>query len=267
MAVSAPRSDCQSMRGARGDAHAKEWPGAMIPAFPAVASRPKPSFSSSTVTSWPARARKYAVVTPTTPPPRTSVFMASASRVEQEAVPERVGGIEQELAEAGEIGGAGDLGQDGRAPLYPRLARDASREVETEQPPADQCRADGHETAVMKERHARARARAAWRRVDLARAPYERVGRHAVGVRQLVDEDVVHLGLAKSGDLDVQLGIDGLADCHPALRKLAGVLAPHRDARARGVDHRENVADAYRDVERPLADAVDLDDLVGERHE
>jgi hypothetical protein len=88
-----------------------------------------------------------------------------------------------------------------------------------------------------------------------------------VGVRQLVDEDVVHLGLPKSGDLDVQLGIDGLADCHPALRKLAGVLAPDRDASAGGVDHRENVADAYRDVERQLADAVDLDDLVGERDE
>src|SRR6266478_8843051 len=70
-----------------------------------------------------------------------------------------------------------------------------------------------------------------------------------------------------SGDLDVQLGIDRLADCHPALRKLAGVLAPDRDASAGGVDHREDVADAYRDVERQLADAVDLDDLVGERHE
>src|ERR1051325_6735667 len=75
MAVSAPRNDSHSIRGARGDAHAKEWPGAMIPAFPAVASRPRPSFSSSSVTSWPARARKYAVVTPTTPPPSTSVFM------------------------------------------------------------------------------------------------------------------------------------------------------------------------------------------------
>src|SRR4030095_6056161 len=108
MAVSSPRSERRSMAGARGDAHAKEWPGAMIPAFPAVASRPKPSFSSSTVTSWPPRARKYAV-----------------------------GRIEQELAEAREIGGAGNLGQDGRAPLYSRLASDASCEVETEQPPAD----------------------------------------------------------------------------------------------------------------------------------
>ena len=34
MAVSPPRSDCQSMRGARGDAHEKEWPGAMMPALP-----------------------------------------------------------------------------------------------------------------------------------------------------------------------------------------------------------------------------------------
>src|SRR5688572_20410343 len=76
MAVSLPRSDCQSMRGARGEAHAKEWPGAMMPALPPVASCPRPSFSSSSVTSCPARARKNAVVTPTTPPPSTSVFIA-----------------------------------------------------------------------------------------------------------------------------------------------------------------------------------------------
>src|SRR6266481_2856929 len=118
MAVSAPRSDCQSMRGARGEAHANEWPGAMIPAFAAVASRPSASFSSTTVTSWPALARKYAVVTPTTPPPRTRVFTAR-SCLEQVAGPHRVVGIEEELAEAGEIGGAGDLRKD-RAPA-PRL--------------------------------------------------------------------------------------------------------------------------------------------------
>src|SRR5215813_5199 len=112
MAVSPPRSESQSMRGARGDAHAKEWPGAMIPALPELASRPSASFSSSSVTSWPALARKYAVVTPTTPPPSTRVFIvlaSSRSGVEQIAGPERVGGIEQELAEAGEIGRAGDL--------------------------------------------------------------------------------------------------------------------------------------------------------------
>src|SRR6266545_3579058 len=96
MAVSAPRSDCQSMRGARGEAHANEWPGAMIPAFAAVASRPSASFSSTTVTSWPALARKYAVVTPTTPPPRTRVFTAR-SCLEQVASPHGVVGIEEEL--------------------------------------------------------------------------------------------------------------------------------------------------------------------------
>ena len=51
IAVSAPRSDCQSMRGARGEAHAKECPGAMIPALPPVASSPSASFSSTSVTS------------------------------------------------------------------------------------------------------------------------------------------------------------------------------------------------------------------------
>src|SRR5262245_23016109 len=125
------------MRGARGEDHANEWPGAMMPALPAVASSPSPSFSSMIVTSWPALARKYAVVTPTTPPPRIRVFIvlaSSRSGVEQEAGPQRVGGIEQELAEAGEIGGAGDLGQDRRAVLHAGFAGDAAREVEAEQP-------------------------------------------------------------------------------------------------------------------------------------
>src|SRR5213592_5228667 len=108
MAVSAPRSESSSMRGARGEAHANEWPGAMIPAFAAVASRPSASFSSTTVTSWPALARKYAVVTPTTPPPRTRVFTAR-SRLEEVAGLQRVVRIEQELAEAGEVGGPRDL--------------------------------------------------------------------------------------------------------------------------------------------------------------
>ena len=68
------------MRGARGEAQANECPGAMMPALPAVASSPTPSFSSRSVTSCPVLARKYAVVTPTTPPPSTSVFMSNAMR-------------------------------------------------------------------------------------------------------------------------------------------------------------------------------------------
>src|SRR5207249_9053223 len=116
MAVSAPRSESSSMRGARGEAHANEWPGAMIPALPPVASRPSASFSSSTVTSWPALARKYAVVTPTTPPPRTRVFTAR-SRPEEVACAHRILGIEQELAQAGEVGGAGDFRKDRASPL------------------------------------------------------------------------------------------------------------------------------------------------------
>jgi hypothetical protein len=58
MAVSSPRSERKSMAGARGEAQAKECPGAMIPALPALASSPSPSFSSRIVTSWPALARK-----------------------------------------------------------------------------------------------------------------------------------------------------------------------------------------------------------------
>src|SRR5713101_1885094 len=149
MAVSAPRSDCQSMRGARGEAQANEWPGAMIPAFAAVASRPSASFSSTTVTSWPALARKYAVVTPTTPPPRTRVFTAR-SCLEQVAGPHRVVGIEEELAEAGEVGGAGDLRKDRAPALDFGLPGDSAREVEPQQPATRDRRTDAHQATVMK---------------------------------------------------------------------------------------------------------------------
>src|SRR6266403_1801142 len=128
IAVSAPRSDCQSMRGARGEAHANEWPGAMIPALPPVASSPTASFSSTSVTSWPALARKYAVVTPTTPPPRTRVFTAR-SGPEEVACAHRILGIEHELAHAGEVGGAGDLRKDRASPLDLGLAGDTAPEV------------------------------------------------------------------------------------------------------------------------------------------
>src|SRR5262245_13303118 len=124
------------MRGARGDAHANEWPGAMMPALPAEASRPTPSFSSSTVTSWPALARKYAVVTPTTPPPSTNVFMLGllGGRLpfEQVAGPDWVVRIEPELARAGEIGRARDFREDRRATLELGEFRDAANEAEPE---------------------------------------------------------------------------------------------------------------------------------------
>src|SRR5262244_3436899 len=140
------------MRGARGEAHANEWPGAMIPALPALASRPTPSFSSRIVTSWPALARKYAVVTPTTPPPSTRVFIGS--RLEEESGPHRIVGIEEELAEAGQVRGARDLRQDGAAALDEGLAGDAAREFGPQQTPARDDRARAHESAVVEERHA-----------------------------------------------------------------------------------------------------------------
>src|SRR2546426_1975804 len=254
------------MRGARGDAHAKEWPGAMIPALPLVASSPRAAFSSTSVTSWPALPRKYAVVTPTTPPPRTSVFIAR-SRVEEEPGAHGIGRIEEELAEAGEVCRPGDLRKDRATPLHRGLPRDAPREVQPEQAAAHEGRADGHHAAVVEERHARARAGAARRRVDLARTPDERVRRHAVRVRQLVDEHVVHAGLAHARDVDPELGVHGLANRHPALSDLLDLLAADRDAEALGVHDGEDVADAHRDVERDLADTLDLDDLIGEGHE
>src|SRR5256886_1053617 len=263
-AVSAPRSDCQSMRGARGDAHANEWPGAMIPALPPVASSPRASFSSTSVTSWPALARKYAVVTPTTPPPRTSVFIAGASRVEEESGPHGIGRIEQELAEAGEIGRPRDLRQDRGAPLHRALSRDAPREVEAEEPAAHERVADGHHAPVVKQRHARARAGAAGCCVHLARAPHERVGRHALRVRELVDEDVVHGGLAHARDVDAELSVHRLADGHPTLGDPPDLLAPARDAAGLRLHDAEAVPATDRDVERDLADALDLHHLIGQ---
>src|SRR5262245_2737423 len=212
MAVSPPRSESQSMRGARGEAHANECPGAMIPALPALASRPSASFSSRIVTSCPALARKYAVVTPTTPPPSTRVF--TGSRLEEEAGPQGIAGIEEELAEAREVGRAGDLRQDRAPALDHGLAGDATREVEAQEAPAGDARAHAHEALVMEERHARASAGAAGRRVDLARAPHERVGRHAGTVRQFVDEHVVHARLAQTRHVHLELGVDGLAHRH-----------------------------------------------------
>src|SRR5262249_60115716 len=133
MAVSLPRSESHSMRGARGEAQANEWPGAMIPALPELASRPSPSFSSRIVTSWPALARKYAVVTPTTPPPSTRVFIGS--RLEEESGPHRIVGIEEGLAEAGQVRRARDLRQDRAAALDRGLAGHAAREGEAQQSP------------------------------------------------------------------------------------------------------------------------------------
>ena len=45
------------------------------------------------------------------------------------------------------------------------------------------------------------------------------------------------------------------------------MLAPDGDADVRGLDDGEDVADAHGDVEGNLAHALDLDHLVGERHE
>ena len=57
IAVSCPSSERRSIAGALGEAHAKEWPGAMMPALAALASRPTPSCSSTSVTSCPSVAR------------------------------------------------------------------------------------------------------------------------------------------------------------------------------------------------------------------
>src|SRR5256712_12092724 len=266
MAVSAPRSDCQSMRGARGEAQANEWPGAMIPAFAAVASRPSASFSSTTVTSWPALARKYAVVTPTTPPPRTRVFTAR-SCLEQVAGPHRVVGIEEELAEAGEVGGAGDLRKDRAPALDFGLPGDSAREVDPRHPAPRARRPNAHQPRWREERHARAGARAAGGGVDLARAPDQRVRRHAGDVRELVNEDVVHARLAETGNVDPELCVHRLTDRHAPLGDPLRELPPHGDPDVGRFDDREDVADADCDVDRHFAHPVDLDNLRNEHDE
>src|SRR5947208_2423627 len=217
IAVSAPRSDCQSLRGALADAHANEWPGAMIPAWPPVASSPTASFSPTSVTSWPALARKYAVVTPTTPPPRTSVFIAGASRVEEESGPHGIGRIEQELAEAGEIGRPRDLRQDRGAPLHRALSRDAPRDVERDLADA----LDLHH--LIGQGHERGR-------------PLQRDGTHAIALRA---GDRLH-GAGLGVDDDPRLG--ALALDHPGLdrhcRRADRALAAG-DVIAAGIDEEQ----------------------------
>src|SRR5215813_1244073 len=253
------------MAGALGDAQAKECPGAMMPALPALASRPRPAFSSSIVSSWPARARKYAVATPTMPPPSTSVFMAS--RVEQVAAAQRIGRIEVELAEAREICGPGYLGQDGGPAVHLREAGDARRELESEEAFADVRGANAHEPSMVEEGQPGARARSAGRGVNLAGAPHERVARDAVSIRQLVDEHVLHARLAGSRDLDLELRIDRVTDGHASLRDLLRELPPHGHAEPVRLHDSEDVAHADGDIDRDLAHALDLDGLVGERDE
>src|SRR5262249_57997165 len=150
-----------------------------------------------------------------------------ASHVEEVTRAHGVVGVEKELTEAGEICAAGDLGQDSRPPLHLRLATDAGGEAQPEQPLAGEGGADAHEAAMMEEGKACAGARSARSGVDLARPPYERVARDAHGVRELVDEDVVHGGLARARYLDTELGVDGVAYRQSPLRHPPVQLAPH----------------------------------------
>src|SRR5262249_43760701 len=158
-------------------------------------------------------------------------------------------------------------GQNGRPALDTRLGGDASGEVQAEQPAAHDRGADAHETAMMEQRHARARAGAARRRIDLSWSPHERVRRDALRVRQLVNENVVDGGLADARDVDAQLRVHGVAHRHPALGDALDLLAPPGDADARGFDDGEDVADTDGDVERQFAHTLDLDDLIRQRHE
>src|SRR5690606_32306844 len=77
--------------GARGDDHTKEWPGAIIPALPQLVSSPTALRRSSSTTSWPSLRSWNAVVTPTTPPPRTRTRMPTSLGSEERS-PGRWGG-------------------------------------------------------------------------------------------------------------------------------------------------------------------------------
>jgi len=120
---------------------------------------------------------------------------------------------------------------------------------------------------MVEEGEARAGPRPARRGVDLARPPHECVARDGGGVRKLVDEDVVHAGLAYPRDLDAELGIDGVAHGHPALGDPPGELALDRHAEVRCFHDGEHVAGAHRDVHWHLAHALDLDGLRGQGDE
>src|SRR4029450_11062890 len=144
----------------------------------------------------------------------------------------RVVGTEQELAEAREVRGAGDLGQDRRPPVFQhRLATDPGGEAEAEQPFADERGADAHETPMMEEGEACARARPTRGGVDLARTPDEGVARHPAGIRQLVDEHVVHARLPEIRCLDLELGVHCVAYGHAPLGDSLREVMPYRQAR------------------------------------
>src|SRR5262245_42855453 len=98
-----------------------------------------------------------------------------ASHVEEVARAHGIVGVEENLAEAGEVRAARDFGQDGGVALDERLTADACGEAEAEQALADEGGADAQETAMVKEGEARTRPRPARRGVDLARPPHERV--------------------------------------------------------------------------------------------
>ena len=80
---------------------------------------------------------------------------------------------------------------------------------------------------MMEEGQARARARPTGGGVDLARTPDEGIARHAAGIRQLVDEHVVHARLAEILCLDLELGVDRVADGHAPLGDPLGEVLPH----------------------------------------
>ena len=106
---------------------------------------------------------------------------------------------------------------------------------------------------MVKEGHARARAGAAGRRIDLARAPDEGVRRYAIGAGQLVNEDVVDRRLPEAGHLDLKLRVDGLADGHAALGDAPDHLAIHGEAVVPGLRDGEDVSCTDSDVDWHLA--------------
>jgi hypothetical protein len=82
-----------------------------------------------------------------------------------------------------------------------------------------------------------------------------------------VDQHVVDARLADAWYVDPQLRVDRGTHGHSPLGDALDVLAPDGEADARGLHDGEDVADTDGDVEGDLAHALDLDDLVGERHE
>jgi hypothetical protein len=80
-------------------------------------------------------------------------------------------------------------------------------------------------------------------------------------IQRLGEDHVLDRGDVAPGRLDAELLVDGGPRGHATTRDLVGELATDREPHARGLDDGEDVVGADRDVERYLAEPLDLHSL------